>query len=90
MWSVSFQYAPDFHEDVYLSSPLKGIERNILQLLPVSEILYSTDLTHSVSEVVPELEHRLSWMDSTTGNSKLAWIVLTSSTMSSWVMFSSY
>ena len=76
-----------FHDDVFLSFPLKGTERNILQLLPVSEMLYSTDLTHSVSELVPELEHHLSWMESTTGNSKLAWIALTSSIMSSWVIF---
>ena len=46
IWSVSFQYAPHIHDDVSLSSPLKRIERNILQLLPVSEVLYSTDLTY--------------------------------------------
>ncbi len=41
-WNVSFQYAPHIHNDVSLSSPLKGIEIKILQLLPVSEVLYST------------------------------------------------
>ena len=45
IWSVSFTYASHIHDDVPLSSPLKGIERKILQLLPVSEVLYSTDLT---------------------------------------------
>ena len=39
IWSVSFQYAPHIHDDVSLSSPLKGIERKIPQLLPVSEVL---------------------------------------------------
>ena len=42
IWSVSFQYTPHIHDDVSLSSPLKGIERTILQLLPISEVLYST------------------------------------------------
>ena len=49
IWSVLFQYAPHMHDDVSLSSPLKGIERKILQLLPVSEVLYSTDLTYILS-----------------------------------------
>ena len=93
IWRVSFEYAPHIHDNIPLSSPLKGIERKIFQLLPVSEVLYSTDLTDIqciVSVVVPELVHHLSWMDTTTGNSNPAWIVLMSSIMSSWVMFSSY
>ena len=45
IWSVSFEYAPHIHDNIPLSSPLKGIERKIFQLLPVSEVLYSTDLT---------------------------------------------
>ena len=68
IWSVSFQYAPHIHDDVSLSS-----ERKILQLLPVSEVLYSTDLTYIASAVVPELEHHPSWMESTNGNSNPAW-----------------
>ena len=44
IWSGSFQYA-----HVSLSSPIKGIERNILKLLPVSEVLYSNDLTYILS-----------------------------------------
>ena len=55
-WRVSFQYAPHIHNDVSLSSPLKRIERKVLQLLPERELLYSTDLTYIVSAVVPELE----------------------------------
>ena len=47
MLSVSFQYAPRIHDEVSLSSPLKGIERKILQQLPVSEMLYSADLTYT-------------------------------------------
>ena len=35
IWSVSFQYATHIRDDVPLWSPLKGIERKILQLLPV-------------------------------------------------------
>ena len=49
IWSVPFHYAPHLHDDVSLSSPLKRIERKILQLLPVSEVLYSTDLTYILS-----------------------------------------
>ena len=49
IWSVSFQYAPHIYDDVSLSSPLKRIKRKILQLLPVSEVLYSTDLTYILS-----------------------------------------
>ena len=48
IWSVSFQYAPHLH-DVSLPSPVKGIERKIPQLLPVSEVLYSTELTYKLS-----------------------------------------
>ena len=43
--SLSFPYASHIHDEVSLSSPLKGIERKILQQLPVSEMLYSGDLT---------------------------------------------
>ena len=46
IWSVSFTYASHIHDDVSLSSSLKRIEIKILQLLPVSEVLYSTDLTY--------------------------------------------
>ena len=87
IWSVSFQYAPHIHDDVSLSSPLKRIERKVLQPLPVSEVLYSTDLTYIFSL---QWFHHLSWMDSTTGNSNPAWNELRPSIMSSWVMFSSY
>ena len=44
------------HDDVSLSSPLKRIERKILQLLPVSEVLYSTDLTYVLSHVKAGLD----------------------------------
>ncbi len=51
IWSVSFQYAPNIHDDVSLSSPIKGTERNILKLLPVSEVLYSNDITYILSYI---------------------------------------
>ena len=49
IWSVSFEYAPHIHDNIPLSSPLRGIERKIFQLLPVSEVLYFTDLTDILS-----------------------------------------
>ena len=51
IWSGSFQYAQNIHDHVSLSSPIKGIERNILKLLPVSEVLYSNDITYILSYI---------------------------------------
>ena len=49
------------HDDVLLSSPLTGIQRKILRLLPASDVLYSTDVTYIiiVSAVVLEFVYHL-------------------------------